>query len=146
MSLYNMLFGVNARAPMFLACLNLSPSDIPRFRDCYVRDNAIVVYTRTGGGNREYYESEASCRENYPEYFQGESTEHPSGPWNADLRKHPNFVSDVDCDFDCTYAYFFFSFPDEFKEDLKAISQADPDHKPSDKWKALFKTMNENKE
>lgn len=146
MSLYNMLFGYNERAGVFLTCLNLHPSNIPRFRDCYVRDNAIVVYTRTGGGNREFYESEASCRSNYPEYFAGEPSEHPQGPWNEDLRQHPNFVSDVDCDFDCTYAYFFFSFPDEYKEDLKAISQANRDHHPSERWKAMFAEMNKQKE
>ena len=50
MSLYNMLFGVDERAPALLACLGLTFSDIPRFRDCYLRDNCIVVYTRTGGG------------------------------------------------------------------------------------------------
>jgi hypothetical protein len=136
MSLYNNLFGLNHRAPTLLACLGLHYSDIPRFRDCYLRDNAIVIYTRTGGENRLYYENLKSCRANYPEYFT-EGKEHPSGPWNDDIRRHPQYVSDIDCDFDSTYAYFFFSFPDAYRDDLHAISAHEPDHTPSLKWKAL---------
>ena len=34
MSLYNMLFGVNRAAPVLLATLGLTESDVPRFRDC----------------------------------------------------------------------------------------------------------------
>lgn len=142
MSLYNNLFGVNDRAPTLLAALGLHYNDIPRFRDIYLRDNAIVVYTRTGGGNRLYYENARECRENYPENFVGEESEHPQGPWNDDLRKHPNYVSDIDCDFDCTYAYFFFSFPDAYKDDLHALSAHEPDHTPSEKWKKLTEALN----
>ena len=114
--LYNTLFGINEVAPMLLKCLALSPDDIPRFRDCYLNGEDIVIHTRTGGGNREDYEKE-----------------------NAKLQAHPNYLRDEDDDFDCTYANFYFSFPKEYAEDLKAISQQRPDIKPSEKWQALFK-------
>lgn len=140
MSLYNALFGVNSNAPLLLVTLGFkSTGEIPRFRDCYLDGDHIVIHTRTGGGNREYYESEESCRENYPEYFEGDDK--PSGPWNEDLRKNPNFVRDVDDDFDSTYADFYFRFPDEYAADLKVLSEGDTYAKPSEKWKALFGSL-----
>ena len=60
MSLYNMLFGVNPAAPILLAMLDTTQDKIPRFRDIYIKDEYIVIHTRTGGGNREYYESRES--------------------------------------------------------------------------------------
>lgn len=141
MSLYNTLFGVNDSAPMLLAILDLDTYDIPRFRDCYLENNAIVIYTRTGGGNRDYYESVEECQKNYPEYFMIGSETIPQGPWNADLRKHPNFVSDKDCGFDCTYAYFFFSFPEKYKDDLVALAEGNDEYTPSEKWQMLVKDL-----
>jgi hypothetical protein len=145
MSLYNTLFGVNDRADILLTVLGLRAGDIPRFRDCFLRDNTILIHTRTGGGNRAYYENEKTCRENYPDYFTGEPSEHPQPPWNDDLRKHPNYLTDVDDAFDCTYANFYFSFPDEFKTELAALSRGDENIMPSEKWKILFKTMDATK-
>jgi hypothetical protein len=137
MSLYNALFGKNPLSTTFLKVLGLTEDKVPRFRDCYLDDDRIVVYTRTGGGNRDYYENEESCRENFPEYF-GEGKEEPDGPWNDDLRAHPCFISDEDSDFDSTYAYFYFKYPDEYAEDLKAIAKTDRSWTPSDKWKSLL--------
>lgn len=144
MSLYNMLFGFNNQAPTLLACLRLNPNDIPRFRDCFLQGNTICIHTRTGGGNRDYYENEKTCRSNYPEYFDGKS-DMPSGPWNDDLRAHPNYLTDVDDEFDCTYANFFFSFPEDFKADLEAVAAKTENHTPNEKWQLLFKKMDESK-
>lgn len=142
MSLYNMLFGVNDMAQVLLKCLNFNASDIPRFRDCYLEKDRIVIHTRTGGGNRDCYDSLESCKENYPEYFDG--TDDPKGPWNSDLQKHPLYLSDEDDDFDSTYANFYFKFPEEFKSDLEAISEKREDLKPSDKWTILLEGMKGN--
>lgn len=139
MSLYNMLFGVNAGAPLLLATLGLNVGDVPRFRDCYIEGDKIVIYTRTGGGNRDYYDSEQSCRDCYPEYFEGADT--PSGPWNSDLQENEYYLYDEDDDFDCTYASFYFRFPEAYDADLKAIAERIQDHTPSEKWQALFKTL-----
>lgn len=141
MSLYNMLFGKNPAYLILLKCLGYSESDIPRFRDCFVNDNKIIIHTRTGGGNRDYYDSpEAFERNKYdPEDIR-------SGPWNSDLRKHPNYLNDEDDDFDCTYANFYFSFPDEHKAELEALSNQLEDFTPSEKWKIAFNGLGEKKE
>jgi hypothetical protein len=139
MSLYNMLFGVNQAAPVLLAALGLSVSDVPRFRDAYVAGDRIVIHTRTGGGNRDYYENAETCRANYPEYFKGEND--PSGPWNDDLRANPHYDQDADDDFDSTYADFFFRFPDEYAADLQAYAAANPAITPSEKWQALLAAL-----
>ena len=53
MSLYNALFGTNPFANALLMALGITASDVPRFRDCYLDDDGkIVIFTRTGGGNR----------------------------------------------------------------------------------------------
>lgn len=52
MSLYNMLFGVNPASGVILATLGLKPDEVGRFRDCFISDGQIAVYTRNGGGNR----------------------------------------------------------------------------------------------
>lgn len=139
MSLYDMLFGVNHAAPILLATLGFSGPDIPRFRDCFIEGNCIVIHTRTGGGNREFYDSEESCRENYPEYFDG--TDDPKGPWNSDLTAHPCYLHDEDDDFDSTYANFYFRFPDEYANELKALAAKTETHTPSEKWRLLLKSL-----
>ena len=137
-----MLFGFNNNAPILLKILGFTTNDIPRFRDCFLKDNSIVIHTRTGGGNREYYENAETHKQN----FYGDIADWEEySVYNDDLRKHPNFVTDVDDDFDCTYANFFYSFPDEFKDDLIALAAKDEAHMPSDRWKALFKAMDESK-
>ncbi len=99
MSLYNMLFGVNKYALPLLTALDLDPANIPRFRDCFLEKDSIVVLTRTGGGNREHYLEE-----------------------NKVMQDHPNYLYDEDEDFDCTYASFHFSFPDKHKADLMVLA------------------------
>lgn len=104
--LYNALFGWNP------ACVLLAPmltdenpqSFFPRFRDCFLSDDKehIEIYTRVGGGNREYYEEEIHR-----------------------LCSMPTYVYDVDDDFDCTYATFTFSVPDEWKDDFKHITSGE---------------------
>lgn len=58
MSLYNMIFGQNERSDAILATLGLTTGDVGRFRNCYVADGEIAVYTRNGGGNRECWHAE----------------------------------------------------------------------------------------
>lgn len=138
MSLYNMLFGHNSNAANLLYILNLHPAQIPRFRDVYWDGEFIVVHTRTGGGNREYYENEEMCRTNYPDYFTGD--EPPTGPWNDDLRAAPGYVRDEDAEFDATYANFYFKPPAEAGEALAGLP---PDLPPAAKWEAVMKALDE---
>lgn len=135
-SLYNILHGENGLATAFLVMLNITKSQIPRYRDCYWDGNNIVIYTRTGGGNRDYYESETSCRENYPEYFGKEDS--PSGPWNEDLRKLPEYVRDEDDSFDSTYASFYFRIPEQFKHFTENLTAA---QSPQEKFKEILEVL-----
>lgn len=53
MGLYNLVFGVNPMADIILATLGLTREDVGRFRDAFVADGKIAIYTRNGGANRE---------------------------------------------------------------------------------------------
>jgi hypothetical protein len=137
MSLFNMLFGQNPESSNLLALLGIDQERVPRFRDCYWNGESIIIHTRTGGGTREYYESEEVCRDNYPQYFDDEK-EKPCGPWNSDLRKLPGYTHDSDDDFDSTYADFHFTPP---KDAIDRLSQMPADMPPAEKWQLLFKVM-----
>lgn len=144
MSIYNAIFGVNSLAGMVMAALNTSHEAVPRFRDAYfdAENFHLVIHTRTGGGNREFYESVEACRRNYPEYF-GEGRTEPSGPWNSDLRKLPGFLFDLDDDFDCTYADWHYAVPEAWCplfEQIKAIG-AGSEPPPAERWQALFRDL-----
>jgi hypothetical protein len=99
MSMYNLVFGMNAHSDLLLSFLGLTKGDFGRFRDTYLtEDGKIAVYTRLGGGNRDDYEDII-----------------------GKLQKHPNYEGDTDDDFDCTYATFYFSIPDKYKEIADAM-------------------------
>jgi hypothetical protein len=136
MSFYNMIHGVNPLSGVLLKMLDTTTGAIPRFRDCYFDGEHIVIYTRTGGGNRDFYESEQSCRANYPENFTG--TDDPSGPWNEDLRCLPGFVRDADDDYDCTYASFFFAVPEQFNLLLDKLRSMAQKETQSERWEAAL--------
>lgn len=123
MSLYNSIFGYNKYASYLLSMLGLEMSKIPRFRECFVDENdRIVIMTRTGGGNRKFYESEAAARKELPEAFQPEDAG-KDHLWNCDLRQIPNYQSDEDASFDETYAYFRYEVPGHLKEGVAAMRE-----------------------
>ena len=104
-SLYNMVVGHDPFALAVLSSLNFSTSsEIPRFRDAYVKPgdpHRLVVFTRTGGGNREEYAEE-----------------------NQSLRDRPGFVEDYDDDFDSTFAHFVYEVPEGVRETVDACVEA----------------------
>ena len=51
--MYGVLFGKNPMSKVLLSMLDLDESKVGRFRDCFISDGMIAVYTRNGGGNRE---------------------------------------------------------------------------------------------
>jgi hypothetical protein len=121
MSFYNSLFGVNNAAPILLKIIGKTDGDFGRFRDAYLNESGdkIIVYTRCGGGNRESYQ-----------YVFDE------------MEKHPNYIKNYDDDFDCTYAYFEFSIPDAFKDELKIMAEAiGQKQSPSEKFQQLLSDM-----
>jgi hypothetical protein len=137
--LYNSIFGFHPNAGFLLAQLGFIDETvnheqlmqrIPRFRDCYMVEDEIMIYTRTGGGNREHYEDK--------------NDDNPDGPWNSGLRQNPFYVRDEDCRMDSTYAMFFFSLPDT----LKTMLEADPSIReqlsaepPALRWKKAFDAL-----
>ena len=138
MSLYNMMFGNSPLAGITLGALNLTPNDVPRFRDAYFEadEDRLVIYTRTGGGNREYYGA--------PDGYDNEEYE---GPFNLDLEAHPNYLFDEDDDFDSTYAYFYFSIPESFApifETFKSLG-AGQDLNPTEKFAKMIEDLESGK-
>ena len=137
MSLYNLLFGENPFSGALLNLLGVTRDGVPRYRDCYLNEKGrIVIHTRTGGGNRDFYEHEERCRNEYPEYFNGKDD--PSGPWNADLRKLPGFLYDEDDDYDCTYADFYYEPAPEHKKLIETLQELGGVSNPSERWRALL--------
>jgi hypothetical protein len=134
MSLYNLVKGVNPATFFILPMLDKHPDDYPRFRDCFVsvehvNTTGIIVYTRTGGGNREFY-----------------------APANEVLKDTHGFIFDFDDPNDGTFAYWIFEVPEQWKADyelimhnqLRSVSKAYQDQlrkiypKLNSKWDELF--------
>lgn len=92
-------------ATIMLRMAGLEVGEIPRFRDCYPAKSgqAIIVYTRTGGNNREEYADEI---------------EH--------LCNKDNFIDDYDDTFDNTYMSFEFTPLPEYKDLLMEIVKESP--------------------
>jgi hypothetical protein len=116
--LYNIVFGENPFADAILATLDLDRTAFRRFRDVFVTQGQIAVYTRCGGGNREAY--------------------------MPDFTSHPCYLRDVDDEFDNTYATIYFSFPEAHKEQLAAMDNGVP-FNPSQRWKDAIAVLKQGK-
>jgi hypothetical protein len=130
-----MVFGVNPLSDVILSALGLSHGDIPRFRDCFVANGQIVVYTRMGGGNRGHWDS-----------YEGDekTTECTCPGCRAErLRQHSLCQGYVDDDFDSTYATFYFEIPEKYKEVLSQMDGGEfsPDQRWLDTLAALQNSM-----
>lgn len=121
MGLYNAVFGYNPQSPLLLEALGLAPEEFRRFRDAFVADDEIVVYTRLGGGNRP----------DYQDVFEK-------------MKRHPLYLRDADDKFDSTYCSFFFRIPLEWKSELHSydIGRWDPDTR----WKAALQKLEQSSE
>lgn len=107
MSMYNMMNGVNPATFLILPMLGKHPDEYPRFRDCFVDDGKIAVFTRVGGNNRN---------EGYGE---------------EKLYEDPNFISTEDWNEDNTYAYYYFKVPEKWQNDFNSIMNGKT---PSDEY------------
>jgi len=117
--LYNMIHGYNQACVWIMPMLGRHEDEWPRFRDCYIEENAehgylIVIYTRVGGGNR-------NC-----------------GFGEEELYEDPLFVETVDDDYDNTYAEYKFKVPEEWKEDFDKIVNGKI-RETSDKYKEYIR-------
>ena len=108
MSLYNMIKGYNPACILIMPMLDKKQDEYPRFRDCFVEDGKIAIFTRVGGNNR-------NC-----------------GFGEDELYKDPNFVTTYDDDFDNTYGTYLFNVPDKWKEDFDRIMNGKMDEVSDD--------------
>ena len=106
---------MNPDSDQLLHLLNKTKDEFGRFRNVYVQDNYIVVHTRCGGGNREYYE----------DMFD-------------DISNHPWYSHNQDDDFDCTYADIFFEVPHDVRE---VLSTLDKGHLPTEQWASFLEVL-----
>lgn len=118
--MYNMLFGENDVAGILLSILGKTREDFGRFRDAYLSEDGhrIIVYTRCGGGNRE----------GYPEVFEAMSA-------------HPQFITDYDDEFDCTYCSFEFSVPQEFLLTCEGLAKRTDTRTGSQKFEDAMRAL-----
>lgn len=131
MSLYAMIHGRNPAAPLILATLDLTTDDVGRFRDAFVSEGRIAVYTRNGGGNRECW-NDNTCNETCAGCI-----------IEKVLPRHPNYLYDEDDDFDCTYATVYFSFPERHRDLLEALDTGEFD--PSARWLEALDALRDGK-
>lgn len=140
MSFYNMLHGVNPFSKILLGLLGTDLDGVPRFRDCFLTDKEIVVYTRTGGGNRDSYDNAESRMRNYPDLYTAEEAK--EGPFNDDLRALPGFLRDDDDEYDTTYARFYFAVPEHGKRAVELLRDMGAGNEdPKLKWERLIEAL-----
>ena len=94
-------------------------AEFPRYRavTVYPDKPLVVVRTRTGGGNREYYEEE-----------------------NEALRNLQGFEEDEDDDFDRTYAYWHYRIPDESLDAWRAYCAKNAANPPGPEQRVVIGT------
>jgi len=102
-----MLNGVKPSVFFIMPMLGHHPDRFPRFRDCFVGDEShpeyddcIHVYTRTGGGNRDMYES--------------------GNKW---ITSPNGYITNFDDEGDSTYASWVFKVPEKWKADFDAFCE-----------------------
>lgn len=118
--LYNMVFGYNDLAGPLLMELGIDPKDVPRFRDCFLHANgeSVVIYTRTGGGNRTEYAEE-----------------------NAELTRRAGYLRDEDDSYDSTYALFHFAVPEKIKPHIQMALEQGYGVDPSTRWGEMLDAL-----
>jgi len=90
--------------------IGLDINSIPRYGHIGVDDRGFIyIRTRTGGGNRPFYEHIEAHKEalNTGEEFC------PKASYNSYIYTSPHFLYTLDDDFDNTYAYFYFKVDKE---------------------------------
>jgi hypothetical protein len=124
MSFYNLIHGVNSLQPVLCEILGLSAGtsdeskmDTGRFRDIYLNEDGTIIhlFTRNGGGNR-------NCWNDDEDNNNSVLCDCPGCIQTYLLKTHPNYISDIDDDFDCTYAITDFSVPEQYLELTKSLA------------------------
>jgi hypothetical protein len=141
----------NVDTETILKAIGLEENKIPRLRGVGIQDGKILVHTRTGGGNRDQYDSveDFVSGEYGIEHYINEYKNKAS--WTKDvsakerakriavleeqkaevlatkaytneyMRDNAWFITDEDEEFDSTYANFWFSIPPELVAELAPL-------------------------
>jgi hypothetical protein len=120
--MYNGLFGFDPQVQLVLAALRVESQEVPRFRDAFflAASFELMLYTRTGGANREFFAKE-----------------------NEALRNLAGFVRDEDDGLDSTYACWFYKVPGRMRAYFKLVYQRGGGRQPlpAERWRQLFADM-----
>lgn len=131
--MYNELFGSNPKAADILKALGLTTDDFYRYRDAFINQGEICVYTRGGGLNRECYGYQFDrCKD-------AEDDKHDAGcvvSIQKRLRNHPLYINDLDDDFDGTYCTFRFKAPSE-----EVLALRSDETRGENAWPLLFEEL-----
>ena len=108
MSLYNMINGRNISLEILARpLLHIRADKFPRYRDIYIENGELHVYTRMGGGNSECWEKKA------------DDCKCPACTAKSIEVLYCN--KRFDDDFDETYCTFVIKIPDDFKVDFEKL-------------------------
>lgn len=122
MSLYNMLHGTHGLDQILGFALELDIAggkyDTGRYRDIWLSDGKICLFTRNGGGNREEYQDTIDA-----------------------LAEHPNYLCDYDDDFDSTYATIEFSYPEQYRDLIKHLAPKEKEPSLLEKTDAAIESL-----
>lgn len=139
-SMYAMVFGNTLEKLNVARLLGFDPAVFPRYRDLWLEtvpdrkdELVMVLYTRTGGGNRDEYADE-----------------------NEELRQLPGFIVDEDDDYDSTYATFRYRvsaasvdqswLPEHLRTEVEdywgaLLAGAGEPTKSGDRWRAALERL-----
>jgi flagellar biosynthesis GTPase FlhF len=113
----NAMHGENPDSEKLLKMLDLDTEKypIPRFRDIFVKKNGkqIILYTRTGGLNRNHDSTEKKQK--------GKKCPCHGCIITFLIPQHPLYISDYDDSFDPTYAFIEYLIPKESKAEALTI-------------------------
>lgn len=118
--LYRVLFGVNECCGALLNGLGVDYKNVPRFRDCFlnVTGTEVIIYTRTGGGNRAEY-AEA----------------------NEAMTRIAGYLDNHDDSFDSTYALFRYEVPKDMREIAKTLAGQGYGVDPAKRWREALNNI-----
>jgi hypothetical protein len=136
--LYNIVFGYNEHTAEILDALGVQPNYFGRFRDAFVAEGQIVVYTRNGGVNRQHGETIFTANKFDVKGAEAPGCGCPGCIMKFRIPQHPLYISDRDDSFDSTYASIFFRIPPTH-ERLKQFDIGK--WEPSERWRAAIKRI-----
>lgn len=122
-NLYNQMFGYNPYADEILRLMGLDRRKMGRFRDAFVCQGEVVVYTRLGNT-----------------VAMGKFTPQEMEAFRKYLRSHPRYLREATDTRDSTYCTFYFAVP--HSKSVKLLTYDTPvPWEPDKRWKEGLEEM-----